>query len=153
MTHRIRPYAVTDKPACMAVFDSNVPDYFDLSERDMLSTWLDAPKGEYYVVEQDGKVIGCGGFAREVRGQARFTWGMVHNNHHGEGLGRLLAEHRLAEIEKTGAYSEAELFTTPQVAPFFRKFGFVDAGTKKDGFAPGMDQVQMIKRMGETADG
>ena len=54
----------------------------------MLSTWLDDPQGEYYVVEQDCEVIGSGGFAREERGQARFTWGMVHRDHHGDGLGK-----------------------------------------------------------------
>lgn len=131
----------------MEVFDSNIPDFFDVSERDMLSTFLDGPHGSYYVVEQDGIVIGSGGFAKELQGQARFTWGMVHRDHHGDGLGRLLAEHRLQEIEQSGEFTEAELFTTPKVASFFEKFGFEQRQIKRDGFAPGMDQVQMIKRL------
>ena len=68
------------------------------------------------------------------------------------GWARLLAKHRLAEIERSGEFAEAELFTTPKVAPFFRKFGFVDAEVKKDGFAPGMDQVQMIKKLEVSSD-
>lgn len=145
MSAVIRPYSAADKMACMDVFESNIPNFFDATERGMLSSFLDDPQGQYFVVELGGHVIGSGGFAKEKRGQARFTWGMVHRDHHGDGLGRLLAEHRLREIEQTGQFTETELFTTPKVAPFFEKFGFEIRKTKPDGFAPGMDQVQMIK--------
>jgi hypothetical protein len=33
------------------------------------------------------------------------------------------------------------------VAPFFVKLGFAAAQVEKDGFAPGMDKVQMIKTL------
>lgn len=147
MSVAIRPYAIADKAACITVFESNIPDFFDATERDMLSTFLDDPQGYYYVIEKGGEVIGSGGFAKEEQGQARFTWGMVHRDYHGDGLGRLLAEHRLREIEQTGQFTEAELFTTPKVAPFFEKFGFATKQVIPNGFAPGMDQVQMIKAM------
>lgn len=144
----VRPYAVADKHACLAVFDGNVPDFFDATEREDFAAFLDGPGGEYFTLEKNGAVIGCGGFAREDCGQARFTWGMVNRNCHGEGLGRLLAEYRLQAIEDAGDFSEVELFTTQMVAPFFAKLGFAVAQVKKDGFAPGMDKVQMIKSIG-----
>ena len=72
---------------------------------------------------------------------------MVDQAHHGDGLGRLLTEHRLQEIIRSGDYKEADLSTTPRVAPFFAKFGFVETGREKDGFAPGMDKVLMIKQL------
>ena len=134
--------------ACLEIFDSSVPEFFDASERAMLAGFLDDPLGTYFVIEQDGQVVGGGGFRTEDRGQARFTWGMVHRDHHGEGLGRLMTEHRLREIERSGKYTEIEIFTTPKVAPFFRKFGFIDQHPEKDGFAPGMDRVQMLKTTG-----
>ncbi|MEL6875956.1 MAG: GNAT family N-acetyltransferase [Pseudomonadota bacterium] len=145
MTTVVRDYQVTDKAACLSLFDGNVPEFFDASERDMFSGFLDAPEGDYFVIEMEGRVCGCGGIVREDRGQARFTWGMVDNSLHGAGLGRLLAEYRLQVIEAAGDYSEAELFTTHRVAPFFAKFGFETRGVEKDGFAPGMDKVQMIR--------
>lgn len=141
----VRPYAIGDKDACLALFDSNVPNFFDSTERDLFVAFLDQPAGHYFCIEQDGRIVGCGGFVREARGQARFTWGMVDQAHHGAGLGRLLTEHRLREIVKAGDYKEADLSTTPRVAPFFEKFGFVETGREKDGFAPGMDKVLMIK--------
>jgi len=69
----------------------------------------------------------------------------------GPGLGRLLTEHRLQEIARDGGYSEADLSTTPAIAPFFAKFGFVQAGFEKDGFAPGMDKVLMSKTLSADA--
>ncbi|MEP0730028.1 MAG: GNAT family N-acetyltransferase [Parasphingorhabdus sp.] len=144
---RVRPYALPDKQACLSAFDSNVPKFFDSTERLDFEGFLDDPDGEYFSLEQDGKVTGCGGYSREDRGQARFTWGMVSNRHHGEGLGRLLAEHRLQAIDDAGDYAEVELFTTPIVAPFFVKLGFAVRQVERDGFAPGMDKVQMIKAL------
>ncbi|WP_417591194.1 GNAT family N-acetyltransferase [Parasphingorhabdus sp.] len=141
----VRPYMLSDKQACLAIFDGNVPDFFDATERDLFVEFLDRPKGQYFCIEKDGRILGCGGFAREDRGKARFTWGMVDQAHHGDGLGRLLTEHRLQEIVKAGDYKEADLPTTSRVAPFFEKFGFVETGREKDGFAPGMDKVLMIK--------
>jgi GNAT superfamily N-acetyltransferase len=147
MTDSIRAYQIADKAACLEIFDSNIPDFFDKSERDLLSDFLDSPIGSYFVVERDGAVIGGGGYRKEAGGQARFTWGMVHRRHHGEGLGQLLAEHRLSAIERSGEYSEIEIHTTPKVAPFFEKFGFTSRKVEPDGFAPGMDMVQMLKAL------
>ena len=143
----VRPYAIGDKNACLALFDSNVPDFFDPTERDLFVDFLDQPKGHYFCIEKASRIVGCGGFAREDRGQARFTWGMVDQALHGDGLGRLLTEHRLQEIVRSGDYSEADLSTTPRIAPFFEKFGFIETGREKDGFAPGMDKVLMIKTL------
>ncbi len=144
MTATVRPFAAADKEACLSLFDSNVPRYFHSSERADFAGFLDKPDGAYFVIEQDGDICGCGGFVKEARGQARFTWGMVDNARHGSGLGRMLAEYRLQAIEASGDFEEAELFTTPQVAPFFAKFGFKTVGVETDGFAPGMDKVQMV---------
>tara|TARA_R110000772_G_scaffold156942_2_gene268174 strand:+ start:2421 stop:2885 length:465 start_codon:yes stop_codon:yes gene_type:complete len=146
-----RPYMVADKQACLALFDGNVPIFFDATERAGFAAFLDSPCGVYFILEEDGAVIGCGGFAKEGRGQARFTWGMVDQNCHGKGLGRLLAEYRLQAIEDAGDFSEVELFTTKIVAPFFARFGFVVAEVEKDGFAPGLDKVQMIKNLNSAA--
>ncbi len=147
MTTKIRPFVATDADACLTLFDSNVPRYFDSSERSGFADFLEQPDGHYFVIEQDSEVCGCGGFVKAERGQARFTWGMVDNARHGAGLGRMLAEYRLQAIEASGEFQEAELSTTPQIAPFFAKFGFETVGVEKDGFAPNMDKVQMVKNM------
>ncbi len=150
MNASVRPYLPTDKGACLALFDSNVPRYFDSSERTGFADFLDGPDGDYFVIEPGDKICGCGGFAKGDRGQAHFTWGMVDNARHGSGLGRILAEYRLQAIESSGQFQEVELFTTPQIVPFFANFGFEPEGVEKDGFAQGMDKVQMIKNLRNT---
>ncbi|MEO1045945.1 MAG: GNAT family N-acetyltransferase [Pseudomonadota bacterium] len=148
---RFRNYRPEDKQACLALFDSNVPRYFDPIERQMFADFLDDPRGPYFVLELDGDVVGCGGYAREAPDQhgtraATFTWGMVHNARHKTGLGQALAEHRLAAIRQEPDLDEVRLSTTPDVAPFFARFGFIAGPVEKDGYAPGMDKVEM--RMG-----
>ena len=76
MTIAIRNYRVEDKQVCLAIFDSSVPDYFDISEREELEHFLDEPIGPYFVLEQDGQVIGGGGFRTEDS-----RTGQVHLGH------------------------------------------------------------------------
>lgn len=147
MTATIRPYQRVDKDACLALFDGNVPRYFDASERAAFDEFLDLPRGEYFTLFWQDRVAGCGGFSLAEEGLARFTWGMVDQALHGEGLGKMLAEYRLQAITESGDYSGIELSTTPMIAPFFHKFGFVDQGLEKNGFAPGMDLVRMMKTL------
>lgn len=147
MTAAIRAYQLADKDACLALFDGNEPQYFDRSERAAFGVFLDRPRGEYFTLLWQDKVAGCGGFAPAEKSLARFTWGMVDQALHGEGLGKMLAEYRLEAIAKSGDYLGIELSTTPMIAPFFRKFGFVDQGVEKDGFAPGIDLVRMVKML------
>ena len=76
---KIRKYTPSDFEGCMAVFDSNLPLYFDDSERDMFSNWLahcgnnafeyksptysNAEFDSYEVVEDETeKIVGCGGY-------------------------------------------------------------------------------------------
>ncbi|MEP3225389.1 MAG: GNAT family N-acetyltransferase [Parasphingorhabdus sp.] len=152
MSANFRRYAVADKPACLQLFDSNVPRFFDPTERAGFADFLDQPSGDYFVIETAGTICGCGGYVTEDRGQARFTWGMVDNVRHGSGLGRMLTEYRLEAIVQSGQFKEAELFTTYLVAPFFAKFGFATIAVEKDGFAPNMDRVQMIYTLPDKAE-
>ena len=80
----LRPYRTEDAPACLTVFDSNLPDYFDPTERAGFEDFLRDP-GQYFVIEHDGRVIGCGGIRAEAP-EARLTWGMVHREFHRQGL-------------------------------------------------------------------
>jgi hypothetical protein len=49
----VRPYSSADRPACLAVFDSNTPRFFHPGERRNFETFLDAPFCSYLVVEHD----------------------------------------------------------------------------------------------------
>jgi hypothetical protein len=59
----IRPYSRADKDACLAIFDSNLPQYFTPSGRSLLKRFLDNLPGPFQVLEDaEGTVLACGGY-------------------------------------------------------------------------------------------
>lgn len=121
----IRPYSAQDKAACLAVFDSNVPPFFDPAERAAFEEFLEAMPHPYFVMEHEGLVAGCGGYAIESDPTlASLTWGMVRRDLHGNGLGRFLLMFRLREIGGNPQVNRVRLSTAPAVVPFFEKLGF-----------------------------
>jgi len=98
-----RPFDVTDRDACLAIFDSNVPAFFDHEERFGYERFLEerADSCGYLVIERDGKLVGCGGVVVEAdRETASLCWGMVENGSHRSGLGRVLTNARLQAVKQ-----------------------------------------------------
>jgi len=141
---RIRNYRFEDSDACLAVFDSNVPEYFLSSERKAFSQFLKGPdflpprlrehpgsEARFYVVEDKDEIVGCGGWYLDDT-VAGLSWGMVDRSRHRQGLGRLLLEVRLKTIREDGRARSVRVRTTPSVQGFFEHFDFrfVRAGVK-----------------------
>lgn len=147
----VRQYTAADGNSCLAVFDSNRPDYFAGGERERFEKFLAEPDSPYFVMEHESAVVGCGGFA--VSGNsARLTWGMIRRQLHRRGLGRFLLLYRLREISRSGVEVETVgLDTTPLAAPFFLSQGFRVASTTPDGYGPGLDRMEMVKRLAVCA--
>ncbi|MBB5235246.1 GNAT family N-acetyltransferase [Deinococcus budaensis] len=151
----VRPFTSTDREACLALFDSNVPGFFAPHERAEFETWLGQPFdsgefGEYFVLEDTGRVVACGGvwldLARPER-SAGLSWGMVAREAHRRGYGSKLLAFRLERLRELGA-REAHLDTTPQSASFFARFGFREVGRVPGGYGPGLDRVDMVAELG-----
>lgn len=122
----IRPYLPRDRDACLAVFDSNAPEFFTVGQRpafeDFLDgTDLDGTTRAYFVMEQDGAILGCGGYVLG-NADAHLMWGMIHRDWHKRGLGRLLLMFRLREIGKAGA-AMVRVEAPTRIAPFFERLG------------------------------
>ncbi|MEO8028211.1 MAG: GNAT family N-acetyltransferase [Bryobacteraceae bacterium] len=142
----IRPYVSTDRNACLALFDSNVPDFFDASERKGFADFLDSPNCAYFVMEHDDAVVGCGGYA--IDGEVgSMVWGMVRRDSQKLGLGRFLLLYRVRKISKAGSVGLVRLATSQRTASFFEKQGFKATRVVKDGFAPGIDRVEMVMKL------
>lgn len=145
----VRAFAPADRAACLALFDSNVPEFFAPHERAEFEQWLNDP-GEYFVLEDGGKVVACGGVwldpARPQR-SAGLSWGMVARDVHRRGYGSRLLAFRLARLWALGA-AEVHLDTSQHSAPFFARHGFQEVRRVADGFGPGLDRVDMRARPG-----
>jgi len=132
----VRPYLPADSDACLAVFDSNTPDFFRSHERPHFEEFLERPNCSYFVMGQDGAIAGCGGyFLTEDKALARLVWGMVRRDWHRQGLGRFLLLFRLREITKAGGVQMVRLETSQHSAPFFESQGFKVVRVAKEGRA------------------
>ncbi|MFB9994160.1 GNAT family N-acetyltransferase [Deinococcus oregonensis] len=148
MTPLIRPFVATDTAACLALFESNMPDFFLPSERVDFEAYLLDP-GAYWVAEQNGALVACGGVWQDPSRPERpagLAWGMVRRDLHRSGLGSLLLRHRLDALRDMGK-SECWIDTSQHSAPFFVHHGFQETNRTPDGYGDGMDEVVMVKKL------
>jgi len=138
-----RPYRASDRPACIDLFVTNEPRHFHASERQDFARFLDTEARHCLVVLEGEDILGCGGFSFGDEGRtASLCWGMVRSDRHGQGIGAQLLLARLQAIATTSA-TQVRLATSQHTAGFYRRYGFVVQSIQPDGFAPGLDEVEM----------
>ena len=143
----LRAYCPADREACLEVFDSNTPRFFDRSERAGFESFLAAPMCSYFAMEHEGAIVACGGYGIEEDGKtASLVWGMVRADLHRRGLGRFMLLFRLREIGKTRV-ELVRVATSQHTAVFFQKQGFKAISVQKDGYAPGIDKIEMVMKL------
>ena len=147
---RLRPWRAEDRDLGAALFDSNTPRHFAAIEKADFLAFVDTLPGPYFVLESlDGAALGCGGYAGQPRDRsvAALCWGMVRGELHGRRLGERLLTERLARIAADPAFATVDIETTQHSQGFFARYGFVETAHTPDGFAPGMDRVDMTLRL------
>lgn len=148
-----RPFVWADFDACLAVFDSNVPDYFRDSERGEFEAFLRDLPGPYLVIEMASDVVGCGGYAlRPDVGVADLCWGMIHRSLHGRGLGTVLAIRRLQLALKDEEVRAVELNTSQRTVGFYETLGFELLSVHRDGYSAGLDRCDMRLEVTQEAE-
>ena len=152
----IRPYRKQDQKACLEIFDSNCPTFFDPSERLLFNNWLtnigqDIPPREnmnpyyYYVAEERGELIAAFGFyGLKNTNEARLSWGMVRRDRHGEGIGTAIFQYRFNAVKKTMPNHQLKLDTSQLTFQFYNRMGFEVLLTEKDGYGKGLDRIEMV---------
>lgn len=142
---RIRRYRHADRTACLSLFDAHVPRYFRAEERGDFASFLDAPPGPFYVVDDGaGAALACGGVAIEDDGRTgSLCWGIVHAGHQGAGLGSRLLLERLAVLAATPGCEVVRLDTVGATAGFFECLGFRTVRVEIDGYAAGIDRHEL----------
>ncbi len=141
MALRMRRYTQEDREACLALFDSNVPEFFVPAEREGFDAFLVDMPVTYFVLENENEIVACGGVATR-EGEARMCWGIVGRAHHGEKIGTWLLLERLVAGVELGA-TRAGLDTIPKTVPFFERFGFRVVREVENGYGPGIHRRDM----------
>ena len=144
---QIREYRSEDKAACMAIFESNLPQYFVEEEREQFEDWLDKEDREvYYVLLDDDELVACGGIYEDPElNIVGLAWGMVLNSLHRKGYGKILTLHRVKEMDARFSHLDQHLGTSQHTAPFYEKMGFRTTEVIQDGFGPGLHHFKMMK--------
>lgn len=144
----IRGYTASDRAACLALFDGNTPRFFATSERAEFERFLDRHAAEwaFRVIDRDRQVVACGGFAVGTDGRtAHLCWGMVAHGLHRQGLGRRLAEARLAAASAHPGICDVHLDTSQHSYRFYARLGFRTERVTPDGYGPGLDRYDMVR--------
>ena len=145
MNPQFRPYTAADRAGCLAVFDSNVPKFFRDHERAAFESFIDAGEHPYFVLQDASRIIGCGGYGqREGSELADLCWGMVTQSEHGKRLGELLLLGRLKAIAQSNSATGVRLATSQHTVGFYLRYGFTVKSHKPNGFADGLDDVEMV---------
>ncbi len=145
----IKEYLAIYKAHLLRIFDSNVPDYFDHSERQHFENFLNKMNCPYFVYLDQNEVIGAGGFVREKEGDARIVWLMVDRNKHSSGVGRAMMEFFEERIKAQKTYEVISLMTSQHTDVFYEKMGYKTTKAEDDYWAKGMHLRYMEKRLNE----
>lgn len=141
---QIREYQSEDKNQVMALFRLNTPDCFSENEEQDLDLYLDKYIEDYYVLNIDNQLVGCGGINYEEEGEiAIISWDIFHPEFHGKGLGTKLLKYRIDKILRNKEIKSVMVRTSQVVYKFYQKFGFKLIETKKDFWAEGFDLFKM----------
>lgn len=137
-----RPFRESDRPACLALFDANCPEFFAPKERHEYGQHLDARPSHYSVCLLGDEVVGAYGLEVAPTGHARLQWILFSPTAQGRGLGSVTMSRVLRDLEGRGV-STLEISASHRSAPFFARFGAEVVATTADGWGPGMHRVDM----------
>jgi [ribosomal protein S18]-alanine N-acetyltransferase len=143
MTPTFRPYQPADRAACLAIFDGNTPPFFDPSERPTFESFLERQPCPFFVLEQDGQVVACGGYGTEKNGDIVLAWGMVQRDLHKHGLGSILLAKRIEKIMQSDPQAHIVIDTSQHSQAFFERQGFRVTGGAENYYGPGLHRVDM----------
>ncbi len=137
-----RPYQPADRPACLALFDENCPEYFALNERDDYAAFLDHRAENYLVCVLADRLVGAYGLYPVNGGGAALHWILLSPSVHGMGLGSIIMNRLVGQV-RAGGLLPLLISASHKSAPFFARFGAVETSTTPDGWGPGMHRVEM----------
>lgn len=131
----IRSFHLSDRDACIKLFETNQDIFFSRFHLQEFTDLLDNSAFTTFVAEHNHRIIGGGAFSRNS-----IEWVIVHPELQRQGIGRFLAMFLLREIGKTDPVPSVSVKTIPATSAFFEKLGFRPVSSQPD-------WVELIKKM------
>lgn len=140
----IRSYKTSDQPAVMELFRLNTPACFGEGEEEDLLRYLEQELEDYFVIEKNGAITGCGGINYfPAQKLARISWDIIHPGFQNKGLGRELTLFRIERIRKDTNIRSIVVRTSQTAYRFYEKLGFILKRTEPAFWAEGFDLYEM----------
>lgn len=140
----VHAYVVDDRADCLRLFEENTPHFFAPQERAEYEAFLDKAACRYLVMRvRNERTIAAGGYYMTGQpGLGALAWGIVARSWQRCGIGRELLRLRLSRLRTSGAQS-VRVRTSPLSRGFFERHGFREVSVVPNGFAPGIDLVEL----------
>ncbi len=144
---KIRQYSQSDQPILLELLRLNTPKYFAPEEEAEFISYLAHEIEQYFVVEFNDEIAGCGGINLFENGTiGRISWDMIHPNLQGKEIGSQLLQHRVGVLKSNHTVKQIVVRTSQHVYQFYEKNGFELVEIKKDFWAAGFDLYLMEYR-------
>ena len=149
----IRKYTNSDRQNILKLLRLNTPEYFSPNEESDLIYYFDNHAHNYYVIEMDENIVGCGGYNLTEDGKtAKISWDIFHPDYQGKGLGSTLTKFRIRKIQEIENVDTISVRTSQLVYKFYEKFGFETREITKDYWDAGFDLYRMERDLHSVAD-
>jgi ribosomal protein S18 acetylase RimI-like enzyme len=143
----ILPFTKKYLAELLVIFEGNIPEYFDITEKPQFNNYLHNEPNNYFVSIDKGKVNGAGGFAFESPQEGRIVWLLVDRKIHGKGIGRELMEHFESEIKENQEVKLISLMTSQHTDKFYERLDYKTTRIENDYWAKGMHLYYMEKEL------
>lgn len=143
----IREFDQEDKNNVLELFRLNTPTFFSLDEELDLIFYLENEIEKYFVVQLDGKLVGCGGINFKENGAiGLLSWDFLHPQVQRRGIGTALLNHRVNILKSIPTVKKIKVRTSQHAYIFYEKGGFELIEKVKDYWAAGFDLYSMEYR-------
>lgn len=151
----IREYAQKDQKEVLQILRLNTPAFFAEAEETDFVHYLQHEREDYFVLELNGIIIGCGGINySDNKTSGKISWDMLHPEYQGKGFGKMLLKYRIEQLLNTPEIRQILVRTSQLVYTFYEKSGFHLLEIVKDYWAEGYDLYLMeypVKRSTEKS--
>ena len=140
----IREYKTSDTDSLIELLRLNTPQYFSPNEEDDFLYYLNNEADNYYVLEINGTIMGCGGFnLTDDKATGKISWDIIHPDGQGKGYGTALTRFRIERMKEIDTIKTISVRTSQLVYPFYQKFGLELREVVKDYWDIGFDLYRL----------
>ena len=141
---KLIPYKIEYFEQVIEIFKSNIPKFFHHTELNEFINFLKHPDIEYFILEDNGVIVGAGGIGLNEDQSVSLCWGMIDKRKQSNRFGEFLLLERIKLINNKFPKHKIISNTSQLTEQFFEKYGFITIQSDEDYWAPGIHLRKMV---------